>query len=229
MLELQAITNKIVEVRRATQRGRSVLAAITGIDGAGKGHVTAQLVQILQANGVRAAAVNVDGWLNLPDRRFDPSNPAEHFYLHAIRFDEMFAQLVLPLRDRRSIRCEVEYAEETAVAYRRHVYQFEDLDVILLEGIFLLKQAFQSYYDLSCWIDCSFDTALERAIVRGQEGLSPEETTHAYRTIYFPAQEIHFRRDLPQAAATMIFNNDTRARKSNGRARRNANSRPHGS
>ena len=142
--------------------------------------------------------------------RFDPSNTAEHFYLHAIRFDEMFTQLVLPLRDRRSIRCEVEYAEETAVAYKRHVYQFEDLDVILLEGIFLLKQAFQSYYDLSCWIDCSFDTALERAIVRRQEGLSLEETTHAYRTIYFPAQEIHLQRDCPRAAATVLFNNDSR-------------------
>jgi len=211
MLEVQALTNKILEVRRTVQSGRSVLVAITGIDGAGKGYIAAQLDKTLRANGVRTAVVNIDGWLNLPGRRFDPSNPAEHFYLHAIRFDEMFAQLVLPLRDRRSIRCEVEYAEETAAAYRRHIYKFEGIDVILLEGIFLLKKAFQSYYDLSCWIDCSFDTALERAIARGQEGLSLEDTTHAYRTIYFPAQEIHFQRDFPRAAATVIFNNDIRA------------------
>src|SRR5216684_1423839 len=177
------------------------------LDAHGKGYFTAELVKTLQAIGVRAAAVNIDGWLNLPKNRFDPSNPAEHFYLHAIRFNDMFTQLVLPLRDRRSIRCEVDYAEETAVAYRRHIYQYECVDVILLEGIFLLKQAFQSYYDLSCWIDCSFDTALERAIARGQEGLSPEDTTRAYRSIYFPAQEIHFRRDNPRAAATVIFNN----------------------
>src|SRR5450631_1899047 len=200
MLEVQALTNKILEVRRAVQRGRSVLVAITGIDGAGKGYLTAQLDKTLQANDVRTAAINIDGWLNLPDRRFDLSNPAEHFYLQAIRFDEMFTQLVLPLRDRRSIRCEVAYAEETAVAYRRRVYQFDDIDVILLEGIFLLKQAFQSYYDPSCWIDCSFNTALERAVVRGQEGLPPEDTTRAYRTIYFPAQEIHFQRDYPRDA-----------------------------
>jgi len=208
MLDLQIFSNKILDVRRALQTDRSVLAAITGIDAAGKGYFTAELVKALQAIGVRAAAVNIDGWLNLPKNRFDPSNPAEHFYLHAIRFDDMFTQLVLPLRDRRSIRCEVDYAEEAAVAYRRHIYQYECVDVILLEGIFLLKQAFQSYYDLSCWIDCSFDTALERAIARGQEGLSPEETARAYRRIYFPAQEIHFRRDNPRAAATVIFNND---------------------
>jgi len=94
------------------------------------------------------------------------------------------------------------------VAYRRHIYQYECVDVILLEGIFLLKQAFQSFYDLLYWIDCSFDTALERASARGLEGLSPEETARAYRRIYFPAQEIHFRRDNPRAAATVIFNSD---------------------
>src|SRR5258708_14751530 len=108
MLDPQIFCNKIFDVRRALQRDRSVLAAITGIDGAGKGYLTAQLVKTLQANGVRAATVNIDGWLNLPNKRFDLSNPAEQFYLHAIRFDEMFTQLFLPLRDRRSIPCEAE-------------------------------------------------------------------------------------------------------------------------
>src|SRR5216684_9161720 len=104
MLDLQIFSNKILDARRALQTDRCVLAAITGIDGAGKGYFTAQLLKTLQANGLRTAAVNIDGWLNLPKNRFDPSNPAEHFYLHAIRFDEMFAQLVLPLRDHVSLR-----------------------------------------------------------------------------------------------------------------------------
>ena len=87
------------------------------------------------------AVIGIDGWLNLPPARFDPLNPAAHFYEHAIRFDEMFERLVSPLRDRRSIRLEADWAEETATAYRRHVYDFRDVDVILLEGIYLLKRA----------------------------------------------------------------------------------------
>ncbi len=51
----------------------------------------------------------------------------------------MFAQLILPLRDHRSLRIVADYAEETATEYRRHVYEFEDADVIALEGIYLLK------------------------------------------------------------------------------------------
>jgi uridine kinase len=122
----------------------------------------------------------------------------------------MFAQLVLPLRDHRSLRVEVDFAEETAVAYRKHTYEFQDIEVIVLEGIYLLKRAFQTYYDLSVWIDCSFETALKRALARGQEGLPPEATVSAYRTIYFPAQELHVVRDDPRTAATAIVDNDPR-------------------
>jgi uridine kinase len=207
-LDLQRVVEKITETRRSVPVQRSVLVAVSGIDGCGKGYVTTQIVKALQEQGVRAAGINVDGWLSLPPVRFSTVNPAEHFYEHGIRFDEMFAELVLPLRDRRSVRVEANYTEETATTYRRHVYDFSDIDVVVLEGIYLLKRAVRAYYDLSFWIECSFATALERAVLRAQEGLPPEETVAAFHRIYFPAQEIHFERDDPRGAATAIINND---------------------
>ena len=59
--------------------------------------------------------INGDGWLNLPNRRFNPDQPAQHFYLNAFRFQEMFRQLILPLRDHRAIITEVDFVEETVV------------------------------------------------------------------------------------------------------------------
>lgn len=185
-----------------------MLVALTGIDGCGKGYVTAGLARALATTGHRVATLNVDGWLNLPATRFNEDCPAEHFYRHAIRFDEMFTQLVLPLRDRGAVHVEAQFAEETATQFRPHLYAFEDVSVILLEGIYLLKRDFHTYYDLSVWIDCSFETALARAVGRAQEGLTPEATVRAYRTIYFPAQSIHFARDAPRAAAGLIVRND---------------------
>ncbi|MFZ1895038.1 MAG: hypothetical protein WAU59_13325 [Rhodoplanes sp.] len=206
--DVRAVTDRILAVRASVPRERAVLVAVSGIDGCGKGWLTRQIVDELQARGVNAANINIDGWLNLPDKRFSDKNPAEHFYLHAIRFDEMFAQLVLPLRDHRSVSVEADFAEETAMTYRKQTYEFADIDVIVLEGIYLLKQAFRKYYDLSIWIDCSFAKALERALSRGQEGLPPAETIRAYETIYFPAQRLHFQRDDPKNAATIIVDNN---------------------
>ena len=205
---LQTVVEKILDDRSSVPPQRSVLAAISGVDAGGKGYFTERLVPALQSEGVRAVAINVDAWLNI--ERFDDYDPPEHYYQNSIRFEAMFSQLVLPLRDRRSLHIEMDYAEETSTEYERRVYDFEDVDVIALEGIYLLKRAFLAHYDLSVWIECSFETALERALARGQECLPPDETIRDYQNIYVPAQEIHFQRDNPQGAATLTINNDSR-------------------
>lgn len=87
---------------------------------------------------------------------------------------------------------------------------FDGIDVIVLEGIYLLKRAVQSPYDFAVWVQCSFETALESAIARAQEGLPPAETVAEYRRIYFRAQEIRFECDAPRAAPPATIINDPR-------------------
>jgi uridine kinase len=210
MSDLNNAVAAVLAKRREIPARRSVLVGVSGIDGSGKGYLGTKLVGELQRHGVRAAGIGVDGWLNLPHRRFNRDNPAEHFYEHALRFDEMFAQLVLPLRDTRSVSLVADYAEETATAYRKHRYEYSNLDVIVLEGIYVFKRRYRQHFDLALWVHCTFETALERALQRGQEGLPPTETIRAYETIYFPAQRIHFGRDNPGAVADLIILNDPR-------------------
>lgn len=185
---------------------QSLLVGISGIDASGKGFVTAKLLEKLK--GLNVAAINVDGWLNLPQIRFDQTNLAENFYKQAIRFEEMFEKLILPLKQSRSIYLIADQTEESASEYHTHEYNYENVDIILLEGIFLFKNEFREYFDLKIWIECSFEIALKRAIARSQEGLSAEETIKAYETIYFPAQKIHFAKDNPQKSADLVYNND---------------------
>lgn len=189
---------------------RAALVGVSGIDGSGKGYIAGALACRLSQRDLNVAVINADGWLNLPHKRFGLANPGEHFYAHAFRFDEMFSQLILPLRERRSMQLDMEYTEETAAAYRRHTYEFADIDVILLEGIFLFKRGHREAFDLRLWVECSFQTALERALRRAQEGLPPDETIRAYESIYFPAQRIHFQQDGPKSSASIVIVNDPR-------------------
>jgi uridine kinase len=210
MNNIKKLLAAILAKRKAIPAERSLLIGITGIDSAGKGYITEKLVAQLEQNDLRVVSVNIDGWLNLPDKRFNSENPAEHFYENAIRFEEMFEQLIVPLKETRSIHLEADFAAETGSEYRKHTYHFEDVDCIILEGIYLFKQAFHHYFDLKIWVNCTFETALKRVLQRVQEGLSPEETIRAYETIYFPAQRIHFVKDNPYSVADMIISNDSR-------------------
>jgi uridine kinase len=214
-MQLERVISAIVARRKQIPAERALLVGISGVDASGKGFVAARIAQSLgeeaagvDARGYNIALIGADGWLNLPHVRFNRENPAGHFYEHALRFEEMFARLILPLRDGRSIDLEMDFTEETASNYRRHRYQYRDIDIILLEGIFLFKLGLAHHFDLDCWVECSFETALARAIKRCQEGLPPKETIRAFETIYFPAQRIHFQRDAPQSSADLSLLNE---------------------
>jgi uridine kinase len=229
-----SLRSAILARRKQLPPARGLVVGISGIDCSGKTFVARELAQSLGTvasishfgrdkterarpgmtdNGYNVAVIGADGWLNLPPVRFSPQNSAEHFYRHALRLDEMFEQLILPLRNNRSIDLEMQFTEETATEYRRHRYLYDNIDIIVVEGIFLFQMRYRRYFDLTCWIECSFETALGRAVKRRQEGLPPAKTRKAFSNIYFPAQRVHYRRDRPVTLADIILPNENRSQK----------------
>jgi uridine kinase len=91
MINPQDVIAMMIAQRATIPSPRAMLVAISGIDGSGKGYVAKEIAAMLGQHQLRVANINIDGWLNLPHRRFSATNPAEHFYNHAIRFDELFA------------------------------------------------------------------------------------------------------------------------------------------
>jgi uridine kinase len=208
MVGMDGLVARILDQRAIVPAQRSLLVGVSGIDGSGKGYIAKQIEARLGQHSIAAANINVDGWLNLPEKRFNTIKPAEHFYENAIRFDQLFAKLLVPLKEQRAVNLVADFAEESAGNYRMHTYSFKNVGVVLVEGIFLFKREHRKVFDLAIWVDCSFSTALARALARAQEGLSPAETIRAYRSIYFPAQKIHFARDNPRETADLIIEND---------------------
>jgi uridine kinase len=208
MLEDVSVISAIIEKREALSPRRALLVGISGIDASGKGFITQKLAERLRKDGWNVAIISADDWLNLPEVCMNTDNYAEHFYERAIRIDKMFEQLIIPLKRNRGISLTAECADARATAFRKERYDLRNIDVVLLEGIFLFKPGYRDYFDLKIWIECSVETALKRAIARGQEGLPPRETQYAFETIYFPAQRIHLDRDDPRRVADLILHND---------------------
>src|SRR5205814_5921675 len=204
--QLDLLASKIVATRTEKSAEQAVLVGISGIDAGGKGFITEKIAQRLQESGWRVATINADDWLNLPEVCLSRHKPAEHFYEHAMCFDEMFDRLIVPLKENRAVSIVADCADAKGNR-RKHSYEFRRIDIVLLEGIFLLKCAYREHFDLTAWVECPFDIALERAIERGQEGLPRAEAVKAFEIIYFPAQRIHFARYNTQRAADFIVQN----------------------
>jgi uridine kinase len=205
--DIQSLAGDVAsELRRRRPEG-SLLVALSGIDGSGKTTLSRRLADQLEALGLRTALLHLDPWHNPPGVRFSADDPGRHFYANAFRFDELFERLVEPLRRARSVHLSIELTRLPENDAFVHAFDFDGVDVIVLEGIFLFKRELVGSYDLAYWVECPFEVALGRALARNQEGQSEAELRRDYEAIYFPAQRIHLERDRPRAAARAVIDN----------------------
>jgi len=182
--------------------------AISGIDASGKGFVSNLLQRELESHNLKVANINIDPWQNPLPVRLQKENPAENFYQNVFRWDDFFAQLIMPLKTSGSIYLETMLIQTDADKYYRHTYEMSAIDVLLIEGIFLFKEALLNYYDLKIWIDCSFETGLRRAIARNIENLSEAQLVNDYNTYYYPSQRHHIQYDEPWKFCDITYCND---------------------
>jgi len=182
--------------------------AISGIDASGKGFITKLLEDELKKQGFKIANINVDPWQNPIPVRLQRENAAENFYYHAFRWYDFFTRLIIPLQNNRCIYPETMLIRTWADEYYPFTYHYREIDILLVEGIFLFKKEFLDFYDWKIWIDCSFENSLPRAIARNSERLDKARLIHDYHTYYYPAQQYHFEIDDPGAAAAFIFDNN---------------------
>src|SRR5262245_18546582 len=98
MVGLEQTIELIVAEREQVPACRSLLVGLSGIDGSGKGYLARQLLIALRGRASSVISLSADDLSAEPDKRFDPNRPAEHFYEHGFRFEEMFRDLILPLK-----------------------------------------------------------------------------------------------------------------------------------
>jgi uridine kinase len=206
--QVERLAQVIAERQAALGHHRALLVAVSGIDGSGKSTLAPQLAAEIEALGLHAVTLTIDPWHTPASVRFSQEDPGEHFYRHAFRWSEMFDQLIEPLKRNRRVHLIAKVTRQPENDRVLRAYEFENVDVIVLEGIFLFKRELLHRYDVRCWVECSFETALARALRRNQEGLPPERLRQDYHNIYFAAQRAHFKRDLPHLTAEFLIDND---------------------
>jgi hypothetical protein len=66
MIDTDVAVEMVLAGRRRLPAHESLLVAVSGIDGAGKGYVASLTGARLRQGGLNAVTINIDGWLNLP-------------------------------------------------------------------------------------------------------------------------------------------------------------------
>jgi hypothetical protein len=84
------------------------------------------------------------------------------------------------------------------------------IDVAITSGAFALRDRIRARFDFSIWVDCSFETALERARDAQSGPIAQAAAERHFRESFWPAMGVHLRDDDPISATQITVRNDPR-------------------
>lgn len=197
------IKSVLRDMHNQKQSGKAQIVAISGIEGGGKRALTEKVADALKLEGISVAIVHTDDWEASESVRFNVMNSPEEYYLNAYRFDEMIEQLILPLKLFGSIKTSVTL--DDVMNPRTVDYDFTDIDIILIEGVYLLQEAYLDLYDYTCWVESDYDAAFVRLAGQANIEQSQEALVNLFELLIKPAGQYHTYTDDPQGHAKSIY------------------------
>lgn len=194
---------KLRELHAKKGSNKAKIVAISGIEGGGKRALAESVAEELRADGLTVAIVHTDDWEACDSIRFNVMNSPQEYYLNAYRLDDMVEELVLPLKLFGSVQTSTTL--KNVIQPRTIDYDLEKIDVILIEGVYLLQGAYLDLYDYSIWVKSDFDAAFAR--LSGQINIeqSQEALVNLFQGLIKPAAEYHICTDDPQGNAQSIY------------------------
>ena len=207
-INISGMLKAITRGRASIAPDNALLVAISGIDAAGKTTVSGKLAFSLREEGLEVAMISLEKWHNPRKRPISGPKPAVTYYQEAYKWQPLFEQLLLPLKQTRSVALKNATIEVAPEQFQTQNYEFAAVDVVLVDGVFLLKPQVRAYFDLGFWVEVSFTTALNRALKVKPRGVSISQYMANFQKVYFPAQRLHIERDTPQDVANAVYPND---------------------
>ena len=159
------------------------LVALSGPDCAGKSTLAVGVQEQLNHLGLGVTLLSIDAFL-IPRhlRTLNTPEPLEYF---ENAFD--YAALVRTLETVKN--------EASLVCSNSN-------DIVLVEGVFLLRSELYHWWDFTIWIEVDTSVILDRALKRDTKYFGDQGTVRrVYQNRCLPAQDYHIGRDLPKQKA----------------------------
>lgn len=185
--------------------------AIDGVDAAGKTILANELANALKYTQRQIIRASVDDFHN-PEhlRRHKGSLSPEGFYFNSYNYMAMINALLIPLGPDGNLQYRLS-------AFNYHLNQPANSPlktaksdaVLLMDGIFMLRPELLPYWDLTIYLDVSFNTVLERDVSRDAILFgSPQQAAERYHKRYIPGQQIYLREANPLDKADILVDNN---------------------
>lgn len=186
--------------------GPYVLVAVDGPDGVGKTCFADELAATVGQLGRPVVRVSADDFHHVRSIRYrrGPDSPVG-FWLDSYNYERLIADVLAPLGPQGGGRYRpVAHDVETDAVLDPPWRGAQPGSVIIIDGVFLHRNALVDRWDCSIFLDVPFEVTEERMAVR--DGANPTLGRTGLRR-YVEGQQIYYRECTPHRRATLVVDN----------------------
>lgn len=180
--------------------GRPFIVAIDGLSGAGK----TTLIDQLRGTSPKEVMLHIDDFIVERHRRYE-TGQSEAMEYYALQWDvDLLVQTLFePLRQGETTLTLPYYARDRDEIVMRTI-EIAPNALVLIEGIFLLRDEWRPYFDYVVYLDCPREVRYERVLNRDTYIGDLSERIAKYERRYWPG-EVHYLKTVnPKAKANHI-------------------------
>jgi uridine kinase len=193
------------ELLRRKERALRLLVGIDGLSGAGKTTIVEKIQKELQDRSLHVSVIHMDDHIRVRSDRYDTGRASweEHYFLQwdvaglaeclFKRVRENCHELRLPF-----------YDSSTDSVSERDVVVPEK-GIILVEGVFLQRVEWQSFFDFVIYLDCPRKTRFERVSRRSNQDVTNLARLETYRRRYWAAEDYYLKTEQPLLHANFVL------------------------
>ena len=201
---LTSLRDRVLQQRHP---GRPFVVGVSGMDAAGKSSFAAELKAVLEP-AVAVTVIHLDHFHHPRAVRHAGEDEVENFLRRTINFAFIEENLLAPLQRQGQLSFQAPVLNLATDTYSDWVdYEVGAEGIVVVEGIFLYRKSWQSYFDLTLFLRVTPEVAIERGVQRDYRWLG-EDVRRRYEQRYIPAQLRYFQEENPEALADIVINNN---------------------
>jgi uridine kinase len=183
----------------ARRREHPLRVAIDGVDGAGKTRLADELGAFVSTRGRAVFRVSIDDFHRPRELRYrQGAQSPQGYYEDSFDLEPLGPGGSLCIR-----RKAFDYRTDAAV--EAPIESVVSDAVLLLDGVFLQRPELRDHFDLSIFLDVSFDETIARQVER--DGADPEVEAASNRR-YIGGQRLYLESCDPRARADIVVDNE---------------------
>ncbi|MDQ2088233.1 hypothetical protein RBH29_17555 [Herbivorax sp. ANBcel31] len=201
---MKTLTNLILNQKN---NGSPLVVGINGIDTSGKTMFSKKLKKHLQDMDCEVQIIHIDDFHNPKSIRYYGDDEVYNYFYKSFEYNRLISEILDPIKfEKKLFKKYMALNLETDKYDLERTYKVTSNTIVILEGVFILREEVRGFLDFSIFIYVPFEIVKERAIKRDVPKFG-EEILEKYDKKYIPTQKKYLEMFPPEILADIIIDN----------------------